>query len=192
MPVTLVFPSALKPEMPSPGETVGNPLSALGTMLMERGTIDLRTLDRARRVSEETGARLDRVLTQLGLVSDRGLAETFAALTGARLIGPGDFPDTPLFADRLRPKFLRKAQAMPISGDSASVILAMADPLDRFTPRAVEKAIGRRVEIAVAVPIDLEAAFDRLYVEPEDGAAPAEPLETASQEGTNEPLEEDT
>ncbi len=42
----------------------------------------------------------------------------------------------------------------------------MADPLDVFTRNAVAAALGRPVAVAVAVPIELEAAFDRLYSEP--------------------------
>ena len=59
-----------------PAEVLGK----LGISLVDSGAIDRRTLDRARRVAAETGGRLDQVLTQLGMVSDRGLAEAFAQL----------------------------------------------------------------------------------------------------------------
>ena len=55
-------------------------LTRLGAALLKDGAIDQRSLDRARRVAGETGGRLDRVLTQLGLVSERGLAEALAQL----------------------------------------------------------------------------------------------------------------
>src|SRR5215467_14223359 len=74
-------------------------LAKLGTTLVDSGAIDRRTLDRARRVATETGARLDQVLTQLGLMSDRGLAEAVAQLIAAPVVGPADYPDTPLFHD---------------------------------------------------------------------------------------------
>src|ERR1700734_2791999 len=48
---------------------------ALDRMLVESGAVDRRSLDRARRVASEGGARLDAVLTQLGLITERGLAE---------------------------------------------------------------------------------------------------------------------
>ena len=54
---------------------------------------------------------------------------------------------------------------------SERATLAMADPLDVFTRNAVAAALGRPVAVAVAVPIELEAAFDRLYAEPGDGDA---------------------
>jgi general secretion pathway protein E len=41
--------------------------------------------------------------------------------------------------------------------------VAASDPLDDFIPAAIAAATGQRVVIEVAVPIELEAAFDRLY-----------------------------
>ena len=110
--------------IPSPGaEAVGQPadeLSRLSDILLARGALDNRTLDRARRVAAETGGRLDQVLTQLGLVSERGLAEALAELVGSVLVGPADYPEAPLFQDRLKPKFLRRARALPIAATRRS------------------------------------------------------------------------
>ena len=162
-------------------------LSRLGPTLLDTGVVDQRTLERARRVAAETGGRLDRILTQLGLVSDRGLAETLAQLIGVPLVGAADYPESPLFVDQLPSKFLRKARALPIAASDERAILAMADPLDVFTARAVAAAIGRQVVVAVAVPIELETALERLYAE---GAEDEEALLDASTPD-GEPVEED-
>src|SRR5438132_5652881 len=170
----------------------GNPdevLARLGGSLVDSGAIDRRSLDRARRVAAETAGRLDHVLTQLGLVSERGLAETLAQLIAAPLVTAADYPDTPLFLDRLKAKFLRRARVLPIVATEDSATLAMADPLDNFTRDAIAAAIGQPVTVAVAVPIELDAAFDRLYAEPgEDGDAAAMLDEVAFDA---EPAEED-
>jgi len=161
-------------------------LQRLAMLLVAKGFVDDRSLERARRVAMDTGGRLDRVLTQLGIVSERGLAEAMAELVGAPVAHAGDYPETPLFPERLKPKFLRKAHALPIAEDAESVVIAMADPLDNFTSRAIAAAIGRPVTVAVAVPVELEGAFDRLYPETEEGnsgallddiSAGAEPVE---------------
>ena len=141
-------------------------LARLGPALIDSGALDQRTLERARRVAAETGGRLDRVLTQLGLISERGLAEALAQLVSAPLVAPADYPGEALFVDRLRPKFLRKVHSLPIAESAERAVLAMVDPLDVFTRNAVSAAIGRPVAVAVAVPIELEAALDRLYSEP--------------------------
>jgi general secretion pathway protein E len=157
---------SLEPFFPATQQTAGEALARLESTLVISGAIDQRTLDRARRVAAETGGRLDRVLTQLGLISERGLAQALAELVSAPLVGPRDYPEEPLFVDRLRAKFLRKAHALPIADHQEVAVLAMVDPLDQFTRNAVAAALGRPVTIAVAVPIDLEAALDRLYSEP--------------------------
>ncbi len=178
-----------EPIASSSDQDAGELVAKLGMCLVDRGAIDRRTLDRARRVAAETGARLDQVLTQLGLVSDRGLAEAFAQLTAAPLVGAADYPDAPLFHDRLKPKFLRRVRAMPIAASDDRATLAMADPLDVFTRNAIAAALGRSVAVAVAVPIELEAALDRLYAELSDGSDGAEMLDEMVADA--EPAEED-
>src|SRR5207248_3119002 len=119
---------------------IADALLQLGEILIARGALDYRTLDRARRVTADTGGRLDRVLTQLGMVSERDLAEALAELVGSVLISPADYPEAPLFVDRLKPKFLHKARALPIADTPDNVILAMADPLDGFVSGSIAAA----------------------------------------------------
>jgi general secretion pathway protein E len=164
-------------------------LAKLGTTLVESGAIDRRTLDRARRVASETGGRLDQVLTQLGLMSDRGLAEALAELIAAPVVVASDYPDRPLFHDRLKAKFLRRARALPIAATDDRATLAMADPLDVFTRNAVAAALGRPVAVAVAIPVELEAALDRLYAELAEGGDAEEMLDEVLPDA--EPAEED-
>ena len=179
------FESVASPRTHDPGDLVAK----LGVSLVDSGAIDRRTLDRARRVAAETGARLDQVLTQLGLVSDRGLAEALAQLIAAPLVGAADYPDAPLFHDRLKPKFLRRVRAMPIAASDDRATLAMADPLDAFTRNAISAALGRHIAVAVAVPIELEAALERLYAELGEGGDAAEMLDEMIADA--EPAEED-
>lgn len=162
--------------------------TALGALLLDRGLVDATGLDRARRVAAESETRFDLVLTQLGLVSERALAEALAAMTGTPLVGPDSYPAAPILADRLKPTFLRRARAVPIAEDENGVVLALVDPFDRFTVSAAAAALGRKVRIGVAVPIELEAALNRLYSDKtaasgdakgdiEESGAPAEAAE---------------
>jgi general secretion pathway protein E len=180
---------SFEPIISSIAEEPAEVLARLGAVLVEGGTIDRRTLDRAGRVAVETGGRLDHVLTQLGLVSERALAEALAQLIGAPLAEARDYPDTPLFLDRLKVKFLRKVRALPIAATNGRATLAMADPLDVFTRNAVAAALGHAVGVAVAVPIELEAAFDRLYAGLEEGGDGAALLDEVVSDA--EPAEED-
>ena len=67
---------------------LAEPLEALGRLLVEQGQCDARGIERGRRVAAETGQRLDAVLMHLGLVTERGLAQAYAALLGLPVAGP--------------------------------------------------------------------------------------------------------
>jgi len=162
---------AVPPEEAVAPESGPSRTEALAQLLLARNLIDATALERARRVAAETGTRLDQVMTQLGLISERALAEALAAMLGAPLVAAADYPDVPLLADRLRAKFLRRARALPVAADAGGVTLALADPFDAFTVSAVATLVGRPVRIGVAVPIELEAALNRLYA---DADKPAE------------------
>ncbi len=137
--------------------------AALGDLLISQGRLDDKSLERGRRLAADGDGRLDVVLTQLGLISERALADTMASLLGLGIVAPVDYPEEPILPDRLRGQFLRKARALPIRLDEHAIVVAMADPLDQFTRSAISVAAGRNVEVRIAVPIDLEAAFERLY-----------------------------
>jgi general secretion pathway protein E len=187
--IAIDVPISFERIVSSPTRDPAEALAELGAILTGSGAIDQRTLDRARRVAAETGGRLDQVLTQLGLVSERGLAEALSQLIDAPLVAPVDYPEAPLFLDRLKPKFLRRARALPIATTGDQTTIAMADPLDAFTGNAVAAALGHSVVVGVAIPIELEAAFDRLYpanAEDGDGAVALDEVAPDA-----EPAEED-
>ncbi len=154
-------------------------------LLAQAGLCDTISLERARAVSRETGISSAQALVQLGLASERSLAEAWSRLLHVTLALPERYPDEPLLPERLQPRFLRAARVVPVvvepvdgePGENAEVlVLAMAEPLDHFTTAAIRIATGMRTRIEVAVPIELEAALDRLYPEakPQDTAEPAE------------------
>jgi general secretion pathway protein E len=160
-------------------------LDGLVGMLLHNGLCEPRAIERGRRVAEESGQRLDSVLIQLGLVTERSLAQAYSQLLGITIATTARYPEEPLFAERLGIRFLQQARSIPVAMDGDAVVVAMADPLDRFTPAAIAAATGLPVRLEVAVPIELEAALERLYAE-----APAtENANTIAE--TAEPLEED-
>ena len=170
----------------SPADLAADPVgNRLAELLVEQGHCDGRTIDRGRRVAEESGQRLDTVLIQLGLVTERGLAEVYAALLAIPIATPARYPDEPLHADRLAARFLRHARALPLAQDGDVLTVAAADPLDDFTRASIAAATGCAIRLEVAVPIELEAAIDRLY--PSGDTIASDPLDAPDAE----PLEED-
>jgi general secretion pathway protein E len=160
-------------------------LDRLATLLVAQDQCDPRTIERGRRMAAEGGQRLDAVLIQLGLVSERGLAEAFAKLLDLPLAGPERYPEAPLFAERLGARFLRQARAVPVAATETAVVVVSADPLDTFTHKSIAAAVGRPVTLEVGVPVEVDAALARLYPDQVEADAP-----TAEGIGS-EPHEED-
>ena len=102
----------------------------MGAHLVERGKLDGAGLERAVRLAGSSGERLGSLLPKLGLVSERDLAEALSGLLDLPLVGPADFPETPLLEEKLSPRFLRESRVLPLSEGEDGLVLAMADPLD--------------------------------------------------------------
>ena len=147
-------------------------LDLLASLLISAHQCDAQTIERGRRVAADSGQRLDQVLIQLGLVTERGLAEAYAALLGVPVASPARYPQAPLYPERLNPRFLRTARALPLVVEDNVLTLAVADALDDFTPAAIAAAVNLPVRLEIAVPIELEAAYTRLYPEG-DAEAPS-------------------
>ena len=121
-----------------------DPVEALAALLVADGHCDGRTIERGRRVATESGQRLDKVLIQLGLVTERDLARAYAALTGLPIATPADFPADAAVPDRIAPRFLRHARALPLGIEAGLLRVAVADPLDPFTRRRSRRPRGCR------------------------------------------------
>src|SRR5258708_38406799 len=129
-------------------------------------------------------------MTQLGLISERALAEALAAMIGAPLTGPADYPAAPILPERLKAKFLRRARAVPSAEDRDGVPLALADPFDQFAVSAVASLVGRPVGAAVDGPIEPEAALNRLSADADK--PPGEPGAEVEAGSPSEAAEADT
>jgi general secretion pathway protein E len=136
---------------------------AVLAMLAAAGACDAITLDRAAAVAAETGLTPANALVQLGRVSERALAEAYAGVFGLGLAGPGRYPADPVLPERLRPRFLRAARAVPAAIDNGTLTIIVADPAQKFTRDSIAMATGLAVHVEIGIPVELDAALDRLY-----------------------------
>ena len=163
-------------------------MPALQALLVSQSLADDKMLERAARVAAESGRRFDLVLTQLGIVSEKDLAKTLSILLQTPVTGPDRYPAEPLFPERLRAKFLRKAHVVPVAIEDGSLVVAMSYPLDLFNAAAIAAAVGLPVITEVAIPVELEAALDRLYPDSIPEGLPSADIDHIGSEG----LEDDT
>ncbi|GIX17912.1 MAG: type II secretion system protein GspE [Rhodothalassiaceae bacterium] len=140
----------------------GDALAMLAAALKARGR-DEAVLARARRAAAASGERLVKVLLKLGLVGERELAEALAEALELPLVTADGFPETPLFEDRVSPRFLAEEGLLPVREEEGRVVVAAVDPTAHEALDALALALGRPVAPAVAPHSEIEAAIARLY-----------------------------
>ncbi len=144
-----------------------NGAAGLRDILLGQRRLSAEAAARAERLQAESGERLDTILTRLGILSERAIAEALAEALGLTLLGPAELFAAEPVAERLTPGFLRHHRVLPLRFERGALLLASADPLDPYPARAVAFATGMPVRQAVAAAGDLDAALERLA-----GAAP--------------------
>lgn len=135
--------------------------------LQAKEHVTAQALERAGRAAETSGIRLDRVLLQLGIVAEDTLTEVWAQVSGLPMAAGEDVPAEPILDGILTEGFLRYARCLPLVADDNRLKLAIEDPLDRFTANAVALKTQREVSLALIRPSDLDAAFKRLFDQPQ-------------------------
>jgi general secretion pathway protein E len=137
----------------------------LGQVLLERGKIDPAELERVLRLqaTSSTRERLGSLLTTLGVVSARDVAQALADQARLPFVDATAFPEMPILEERISSRFLRDARALPIAEDDHSLTLAVADPYDEFAIHSFELVTNKQVHRVVAVGSEVDGAIERLY-----------------------------
>jgi general secretion pathway protein E len=131
--------------------------------LVERGRLDSVQRERVLALRRERGESESVILTRLGMIGEREMAECLAEYLAIPLARPADYPIAPVRPGDLAADFIVRAQAVPLQETPSGLVLAMADPTDDYTIKAVRLAAGKPVLPWVAVPSELAAAAERLY-----------------------------
>lgn len=132
--------------------------------MIEREKLTPADLERALRLQEsgEQG-RIGSLLLRLGMVSERDLAEALATQLVLQVAELSDYPELPVLEERVAVRFLKESKALPLHEDADQLVLALVDPLDQYVINAFSLLTHRPINVKVALPQDMEAAFERLY-----------------------------
>ncbi|MHB1291205.1 MAG: type II secretion system ATPase GspE [Sulfuricella sp.] len=164
----------------------------LGEILINRGKLDSASLERALRLQEADGnERIGAILVKAGMVAERDMMEALCSQLDLPLVAAADYPELPVLEERVSVRFLKESKALPLREDADQVVLAMADPLDEYVINAFRLVTHRKVTARLAVPSELDAAFERLYG---SGKSSMDQIvgevETREEDGGNEDLQQ--
>ena len=156
------LPDCLQAAAPASDSAHPHKSPSIASLLVERNLLSREALARAQMVQQESGERLESVVTRLGLLSEQALSDHLAAASGLPLANAAMLRE-PMPLDRtISADFLRDIRAVPIAADASQICVAVVDPFDPFVEEAFRFAFDRRVDRVIARASDIEAAIDRL------------------------------
>ena len=161
-------------------------MSRLDELLLATGKLSSDDLRRVQLVQQQRGEPMERLLLELGFMSEDDLLPVLADYYRAPLIGVRDFPQEPPALDSINPAYFRQARICPLRVEDGQLVAAMADPGDVDTIEALEKATGLRVVRRLAREREL---LDALSAYDTEGDGSPDGLEANNGEGGY--LEED-
>jgi general secretion pathway protein E len=132
--------------------------------LVARGRLKEADLARARRLHEESGeGNMVPLLTRLGLVSEREMADALSEVLGLPLLSAKECPESPPPNVQMSVRFLKQYHVVPIAESDTAVSLLVADPADGYPLQAVELATGKQVEVKVGFRSEIDDLIERYY-----------------------------
>ena len=136
----------------------------LGEILVERGKLDIANLERALRVQEtDKRERIGSVLIRTGMSAERDVIEALSSQLNLPIVAASQYPELPVLEERVAMRFIKESRTLPLHEDDLQLVLAMTDPMDDYVLNAYQLVTQRQIVARLAVPSELDAAFERLY-----------------------------
>jgi type IV pilus assembly protein PilB len=142
------------------------PKKRLGELLLEAGVIDETQLQSALGHQRRWGMKLGQALLDLKLATEPQVVAALSRKFGYEVVNLAALQAGPLLetAMRLVPREVAaKHTLLPVSADTNSITVAMADPTNIAVVDDLSFRTGRRVKICIAGERELAAAVRRLY-----------------------------
>ncbi len=133
----------------------------IGERLIARKLISQEELERGLEIQKERGEKIGKILLDLGFLSARDLLLVLSEQLEVPLVTIEGPPLVTPETEALAPRFLRQVRALPVGLSESALRLAMADPLDVETIRAVESVTGLKVQPLLANEQEIVDAIDK-------------------------------
>jgi type IV pilus assembly protein PilB len=145
----------------------------LGDTLLNAGLVTRQQLDEALAVQNTTGQKLGQTLVSLGYISDTALLQTLCADAGIPFLNDDEIKPQPDAIALIPLELARTHVVVPLRLESRHLVIAMSDPFDLLSIRALTRAAGRSVRVVGAQRESVLRAIDVAYVGAARAAASA-------------------
>ena len=154
------------------------PRISMEQYLLQKGFLKPEQHEEAKKVAQQTGQPLDRVLISLNFVGEREVLQAKAQEMGYGFVDLDRIPTIESGAINVVPERIVKAHnAIPVKKDGNTLYVAMTNPGNIVALDDIKIASGLRVVPVLAVPAAIEDAIKKYYsgssAAPAPGAASA-------------------
>ena len=133
--------------------------TALGTLMIERGFLDVDKLDEALRVGAETGERLGEVVVRMGWASEDDLAKILADQWHLRYVERSEITFNGDALSRMSREEATRLEALPIQiNEDGAIVVALAEPTDARL-LALHSLLGDRIDCVVVAKTAIDAGL---------------------------------
>ncbi len=141
----------------------------LGEILIGKGRLSARDVERALLAQAEMGDLFGRVLVKLGLVSETDVAQALEEQLAIPLLPASDYPEQVTVPDGLSRDFLVSNTLVPIGGDESQTTFAAAVPQDPYLAKALTMALDRPARLVLGTDSDIARALEQMLRDDEAG-----------------------
>ncbi|MDO8632651.1 MAG: ATPase, T2SS/T4P/T4SS family [Phycisphaerales bacterium] len=135
----------------------------IASKLLDAGTVNAVALAQARRESEVMGLPLVEVLLTHDWISDAGVAQAYAELSGLRFLDLLRRRPMVEWVLTLPENIARRKECLVYGEVSGVLVVAVADPVDPTVRTAVEPRYERSVQFVVSPRYQIREAIDEIY-----------------------------
>jgi HEAT repeat protein len=135
----------------------------LAQHLVQRGLLPAERVEEAVRRQALSGGTLDTALLEAGVISEAGVLQAIADVTGQRLVNLADFEPNHEVASLIPPKIAERLGVAPLSVESASLHVACSYPVPTKELEEISFLLNRRLELWVALEIRIRDWISALY-----------------------------
>ena len=132
-------------------------------LLLEQGRISAEDLRKVKRLQVERGERLERLLLDLGFISEDDLQPLLSSWLGVPAVTRKEFPAEAVPLGKLNLKYLKRARVLPLAQQNGTLVIAMADPGDWYAIQGLQVATGFEIEPRLARERDILESLEAAY-----------------------------
>jgi type IV pilus assembly protein PilB len=136
---------------------------ALLRFLQRQGRISGSDTLRLEQITAKENVSVNEVLEREGIIAEKDLARLLAQTLRLPLVDLSSFPLDLEITRAVKEGIAAKYEVVPLRIEEHTIEVATANPLDLDALRAVEFALGRRAQVAVATRQDVREALTHAY-----------------------------